>query len=162
MGCALGSSVRGKGSTKQWHLSNSAGSLIYDNDGDFGASTDIAFFVGEPQTLSPTMSAPPTASVAPTFDLYPITIALQLDQWSSETGMSIRSKNGRKTFYEWESESFLGMESRRFVETVHLPRNIDVNLWLTDTGGDGFCKYAIALLLAKQILHPSQIITRTL
>jgi len=115
------------------------GSLILDETGVFSTEVNKTFSVGDPQTLPPTVSTSPSTSVAPSSDQFPITIAVQLDQWSSETGFSIQSIDGSYTFFNWPAGSFLGQQSNLLVETVHLPHDIEVNFRITDTEGDGFC-----------------------
>jgi len=116
------------------------GSLILDEAGIFSTYTwSKPFFVGEPETLPPTVSVSPSISVAPTFDQFPITIAVQLDQWSAETGFSIQSIDGSDKFFEWPAGSFSGQLSGLVIETVLLPHDIEVKFRVTDAGGDGFC-----------------------
>ena len=117
------------------------GSILLDEDGIFGTSFSKSFYVGEPETNAPTISAPPTESAAPTFDQYPITIEVQLDQWSGETGFSIKSIDESLTFFNWRTGSFTNQAGGIVVETVQLPSDIDANLIVTDQTGDGFCEY---------------------
>ena len=115
------------------------GSLILDETGIFSTKVSKSFVVGDPKMVSP-VSSPPTASVSPSLSQVPITIAVQLDQWSAETGFSLQSLDGNHIFFDWRPGSFVGKQSSLIVETVHLPRDIEVNFILTDTGSDGFCK----------------------
>jgi len=113
------------------------GSLILDESGIFEFNMSQSFIVGEPETLSPTASSAPTASSPPTANQFDITIEIQLDQWASETGASIQSKDGSETFYNFGS--FEDWPAGLIVETIQLPSDIEVNLVVTDTKGDGFC-----------------------
>lgn len=96
------------------------------------------FVVAEPETEPPTVTASPSSSVAPTFDQFPITIVVRFDQWSAETGLSI--SDGSNTLFDWPAGSFSGQPSGLIEKVVYLPRDADVNLLVTDTGGDGFCE----------------------
>ena len=118
------------------------GSLILDEAGIFSKEVNTTFIVGEhmDRTLPPTVSPAPTASLAPSFNLYPITFEVQLDQWSDETSFSIQSIDGSSTFFNWPDGSSTAQGSYLVVETVLLPRDTEMNFWLTDTGGDGFCE----------------------
>lgn len=49
--------------------------------------------------------------------------------------------DGYSTFFEWPVGSLSEHSSSLFVETVQLPRDIEVNFKVTDTGDDGFCEY---------------------
>eukprot|EP00585_Thalassiosira_rotula_P012385 CAMPEP_0196132222 /NCGR_PEP_ID=MMETSP0910-20130528/1936_1 /TAXON_ID=49265 /ORGANISM="Thalassiosira rotula, Strain GSO102" /LENGTH=1503 /DNA_ID=CAMNT_0041391811 /DNA_START=348 /DNA_END=4859 /DNA_ORIENTATION=- len=122
-----------------FQLYSDQGSLILDESGIFSNGVNRTFVVGEPQTLPPTVSSSPTVSVAPSFNVFPITIAVQLDQWSDETGFSIQSIDGSNTFYDWPTGSFSDQSSDLIFETVLLPRDTEMNLRVTDKGGDGFC-----------------------
>lgn len=122
------------------------GTLILDEAGTFTTSISKTFLAAEPETLPPTMSAAPTSSAAPTIDSYPITLALQLDQFSSETCLSIVSTDGSQTFFEWPEGTFSGQPSSLVVETVKLPRDIEVTFRVADSGGDGFCKQTLCQL----------------
>jgi hypothetical protein len=84
---------------------SSAGDLILDEQGVFKTSISKSFLVGEPQSLTPTVTASPSASLAPTFDLFPITVAVQLDQWSGEIGLSFQTDGG-KTLFDWPTGNF--------------------------------------------------------
>lgn len=122
------------------------GTLILDEAGTFTTSVSKTFLAAEPETLPPTMSAAPTESAAPTIDSYPITLALQLDQFSSETSLSIVSTDGSQIFFEWPEGTFSGQPSSLVVETVKLPSDIEVTFRITDSGGDGFCKQTLCQL----------------
>jgi len=113
------------------------GSLILDESLIFEYNMSRSFVVGEPETLSPTASSAPTASSPPTANQFDITIVIQLDQWASETGASIQSKDGSETFYNFGS--FEDWPAGLIVETIQLPSDIEVNLVVTDSKGDGFC-----------------------
>jgi hypothetical protein len=89
-------------------------------------------------SLYPTGSSSPSTSLATSFDHFPITIAIQLDQWSGETGLYVESASG-KTLFEWPTGNFTDLSSTLFVDTVYLPNDSQVTLVATDTGGDGFC-----------------------
>ncbi|KAL7539416.1 hypothetical protein ACHAXR_010447, partial [Thalassiosira sp. AJA248-18] len=115
------------------------GSLILDEEATFSTFMSRTFLVGEPETEPPTVSASPSSSTSPSFDQFPITIAVQLDQWSSETGFSIEKIDGSYSFFEWPAESFSGQPSTLVEKTVYLPRDAEAILRVTDTGGDGFC-----------------------
>lgn len=97
--------------------------------------------MGEPLSLPPTVTASPSASIAPTFDLFPITVAVQLDQWSGETGLSFQSDGG-ETLFDRPTDEFAEIPSSLFIETVFLPNDSEVTFKVTDTGGDGFCESA--------------------
>jgi len=114
------------------------GSLVVDENGTFESSKSVNVFAGKPLTLSPTISLVPSASSAPSQGLFPITIAVQFDQWASETGFSISSVLDGKVLREWSPGSFVE-PNQRFVETVQLPYNSEVIFKLIDSGGDGFC-----------------------
>eukprot|EP00580_Thalassiosira_gravida_P020716 CAMPEP_0201681074 /NCGR_PEP_ID=MMETSP0494-20130426/50919_1 /ASSEMBLY_ACC=CAM_ASM_000839 /TAXON_ID=420259 /ORGANISM="Thalassiosira gravida, Strain GMp14c1" /LENGTH=1514 /DNA_ID=CAMNT_0048164805 /DNA_START=372 /DNA_END=4916 /DNA_ORIENTATION=- len=122
-----------------FQLYSDQGSLILDESGIFSNGVNKTFVVGEPQTLPPTISASPSVSLAPSFNVFPITIAVQLDQWSDETGFSIQSIDGSNTFFDWPAGSFSDQSSDLIFETVLLPRDTEMNLRVTDKGGDGFC-----------------------
>lgn len=111
------------------------GSLIVDESGSFESSTSVSVFAGKPLTLPPTVSLSPTTSAVPTQGLFPITIAIQFDQWATETGFSLLSLDG-KILYEWPPGSFVE-PNQRFYETVKLPYASEVIFKATDTGGDG-------------------------
>ena len=113
------------------------GSLIVDESGIFASSKSVDVFAGKPLTLSPTVSMVPSISPAPTHGLYPITIAIQFDQWAAETGISLSSLDG-KVLREWPPGSF-SVPNQRFVETIQLPYESEVIFRATDSGGDGFC-----------------------
>ena len=125
-----------------FQLYSDEGSLILDEPGIFTTEFKRTFIVGEhmDQTRPPTVSPAPTASLAPSFNLYPITFEVQLDQWSDETSFSIQSIDGSSTFFNWPDGSSTAQGSYLVVETVLLPRDTEMNFWLTDTGGDGFCE----------------------
>ena len=131
------------GCQKKFQIYANEGSLILDESGVFTSTLSKVFSVGAPKTNPPTVSTSPTASAAPTFDLTPITITVQLDQFSGETGFSVESVHG-DTFVNWPVGSFYGKPSGLVVETVHLPRDTGMNLRFTDSGGDGFCEYGVA------------------
>jgi hypothetical protein len=118
---------------------SSSGSVIVDSEGVFETSISKSFLVGEPQSLPPTVSASPSASFAPIFDLFPITIAMLLDQWSGETGLSLQSDGG-EILFDWPTNNFTEIPSSLFIETVFLPNDSEVTVQVTDTGGDGFCE----------------------
>ena len=113
------------------------GSLIVDEIGKFASSKSVDVFAGTPLTLPPTVSLVPSSSSAPSQGLYPITIAIQFDQWATETGISITSLDG-DVLYEMSPGSF-AEPNQRFVETVQLPYESEVIFSATDEGGDGFC-----------------------
>ena len=113
------------------------GSLVVDEGGTFESSKSLNVFAGKPSTLPPTVSMVPSASSAPSRGLFPITIAVQLDQWATETGFSISSLDGN-VLHEWPPGSFVE-PSQRFVETVQLPYESEVVFKVIDSGGDGFC-----------------------
>jgi hypothetical protein len=118
---------------------SAAGSMILENSGFFETSISRAFLVGEPESIPPTVSSSPSASLAPTHHTFPITIAVQLDQWSGETGLSFES-NGGETLFDFPTGNFTGIPATLFIETVSLPNDSEVTLKVTDTGGDGFCE----------------------
>ena len=118
---------------------SSKGSILLDEDGSFTTTLSKAFIIGEPNTQVPTKSISPTISPAPTVDLYSVTIEVQLDQWSRETGFSIKSIDGSSTFHDWPTGAFADRTSDLIVETVQLPNDIEAIVVATDTKGDGFC-----------------------
>ncbi|KAL3817586.1 hypothetical protein ACHAXA_006475 [Cyclostephanos tholiformis] len=89
---------------------SAAGSVILDNAGVFETFISKSFYV----------------------------VAVQLDQWSGETGLSLESYDG-ETFFDWPTGNFTEIPSSLFIETVSLPNASEVTLKVTDTGGDGFC-----------------------
>ena len=103
--------------------------------------------MGEPLSLPPTVTASPSASIAPTFNRFPITVAVQLDQWSGETGLSFQSDGG-ETLFDWPTDEFTEIPSSLFIETVFLPNDSQVTVKVTDTGGDGFCESTVTLVTA--------------
>ena len=117
---------------------SSDGAVIVDEKADFEHITTSSFIVGEPESLPPTGSSSPSTSLAPSFDHFPITIAIQLDQWSGETGLYVESASG-ETLFDWPTGNFTDLSSTLFVDTVYLPNDSQVSLVVTDTGGDGFC-----------------------
>ena len=117
---------------------SSDGAVIVDERANFEHITTSSFIVGEPESPPPTGSSSPSTSLAPSFDHFPITIAIQLDQWSGETGLYVESASG-ETLFEWPTGNFTDLSSTLFVDTVYLPNDSQVTLVVTDTGGDGFC-----------------------
>lgn len=113
------------------------GSLVVDEGGSFEGLKSVNVFAGTPLTLSPTVSLSPSASPAPSQGLFPITIAVQFDQWASETGFSILSLDGT-VLYEWAPGSF-SEPNQHFNETVQLPYESEVIFNAIDSGDDGFC-----------------------
>ena len=94
-----------------FQIYSNQGSLILDEAGTFETSISKTFVVGEPKTNAPTSSTAPSASNAPTFDQFPITIAVQMDQWSDEVGISIQSMSGGILFADWPAVTFVGKTS---------------------------------------------------
>jgi len=127
---------QGDGFEGYFQVYSVSGSLLVDESGlSFESAISKTFVVDEPETLRPTGSPVPTASSEPTQDLYPITIELQLDRWSSETSMIIKSLWNLETLVNW---TFTDEHSSQLVrETVMLPSGIDVAMTLFDE--DGFC-----------------------
>jgi len=114
------------------------GSLILDKSGDFSDSTSFKFVAGDLKSLAPTLSSPPTTSPRPSDDQFTLTIVMQFDQWSSETGFSISSTDSGTVYYDWPAGTFyepFGLS----VEQIQLPLGMDVTFTVTDTGGDGMC-----------------------
>lgn len=138
------------------------GSLVVDESGSFESSTSVSVFAGKPLTLPPTVSLSPTTSAVPTQGLFPITIAVQFDQWATETGFSLLSLDG-KVLYEWSPGSFVE-PNQRFDETVKLPYASEVIFKATDTGGDGFCCLygdgSVTILAGEDSADESAIIER--
>ena len=152
------------------------GSLLVDESGfSFESATSKTFVVGEPETLRPTGSPVPvsllsdriygfeanqftpllnqTATAEPTEDLYPITIELQLDRWSAETSMIVKSLSNLETLVDW---TFTDEHSSHLVrETVMLPSGIDVALTLFDEDGAYLVRRLNPLIVTtKPFLNP--------
>lgn len=121
-----------------FQLYSDDGSLILDGAGEFLHNNTVTFTVGNVETLPPTASTPPSVSPKPTFNQFPVSIVLQLDQWSAETGINIQDDKGH-TFFNWPPGSFSQHQSSIVKQTVMLPRDAKVSLDITDTGEDGFC-----------------------
>lgn len=116
------------------------GSIILDEEGIFSEVLSRNFIVGEPDTEPPTASVAPSMSMPPTFDQFPITIVLQLDQWSDETGFSIKTTDENEAFFDWPIGTFAKQSAGLVKETVYLPSDAEAELRVTDAGGDGFCE----------------------
>ena len=115
------------------------GSLILDQSGVFKNLTSTTFVVGDPKTLSPTVSPAPSISFPPSVPMFPVTIVCQLDQWSSETGFSIEETESGVTFFERPAGILSNIPFDLVVEAVRLPRDMEVTFTITDTENDGFC-----------------------
>ena len=116
------------------------GSIILDEEGIFSEVLSRNFIVGEPDTEPPTASVAPSMSMPPTFNQFPITIVLQLDQWSDETGFSIKTTDENEAFFDWPIGTFAKQSAGLVKETVYLPSDAEAELRVTDAGGDGFCE----------------------
>ena len=89
-------------------------------------------------TIPPTRSTSPTASQLPTVETYPVTVAVQLDQWPDETSIVFTSKEGGLKLAEVKFEE--GMSDDFFTRTFRLPAGTDVVMTVYDRGGDGMCE----------------------
>jgi hypothetical protein len=83
----------------------------------------------------------PTSSDAPTWDGHPLTVLIQLDDFSQETGFSITSVvNGENVTFLRRQEGYYTQSQQLVVEKVQIPEGINAVITLTDKEGDGFCE----------------------
>ncbi|EJK63972.1 hypothetical protein THAOC_15342, partial [Thalassiosira oceanica] len=91
-----------------------------------------------PATATPTRSAGPTASHAPTVETYPVTLAVQLDQWPAETSVEFAAADGGPRLADVDFKE--GMSGEFYSRTFLFPLGIDVVMTVYDNGGDGMCE----------------------
>ena len=87
-----------------------------------------------------TITSAPTSSLLPTWDGFPLTVTIQLDKFPRETGLTLRSSDGRVSYIDKPPGSFVKPLELVFVN-LQIPLGTEVELEVTDSEDDGFEGY---------------------
>ncbi|EJK61067.1 hypothetical protein THAOC_18499 [Thalassiosira oceanica] len=107
-----------------------------------GTSVGDEFLILNQPTRAPiaTISSAPTSSLLPTWDGFPITVTIHLDRFPKETGLTLRSLDGRVTYIDKPPGSFVKPLDLVSIN-LRIPPGTKVELEVTDSQGDGFEGY---------------------
>jgi len=128
--------------------------VIESKTGEFQSELSFSFLVGPPPTSSPAVTSIPTASKtnsisgSPTITSQPsvrsleVTVVVQFDKYSAETGYFIDSADGTTNYVARPLGYFQNEQSGKAVETFALPEGLSYRFKIIDLFGDGTCCWA--------------------
>eukprot|EP00986_Skeletonema_menzelii_P004185 scaffold1404_cov132-Skeletonema_menzelii.AAC.3 len=128
--------------------------MIESKTGEFQSELSFSFRVGPPPTSSPTVtliptvsstnsiSESPTVTSQPTVRSLEVTVVVQFDKYSAETGYFIDSADGTTNYVARPLGYFQNEPLGKVVETFSLPEGLDYRFKIIDLFGDGTCCWA--------------------
>lgn len=116
------------------------GRFEFERSHTFEASMSSTFVVTSSPTKSPTVSASPTQTQAPTGPERPVTIVIEMDGYPHEIGWSmIHADTGEEVVSVAPGTYGSGTSDSEVVETIVLQLDVTYIFLLVDTWGDGLC-----------------------